>query len=212
MAKKYLIALFSCAFALCLALVGCGDNGASAKAAFTGTWDLVEMSQGDQVTGSDELETLKSLGLEVYVNLNEDGKSALVLFGEVIDGTWEANSTTEGTITMEGQQVSMKIADSKLTFEQEGAKLTFQKGQAKEVPSKSSSAESAASSDSSASSESASAASTSAESASADSASASAESASASAASASAESASAASASAESDSASSASASSASAQ
>ena len=130
MAKKYVIALFSCAFALCLALVGCGDNGAAAKAAFTGTWDLVEMSQGDQVTGSDELETLKSLGLEVYVNLNDDGTSALVLFGEVINGTWEAKSTTEGTITMEGQQVSMKIADSKLTFEQEGAKLTFQKGEA----------------------------------------------------------------------------------
>ena len=140
MGKKAMIALLSCVFALCLALVGCGgDNAAANKAAFTGTWDLVEMSQGDEVTGSDELNTLKSLGLEVYVNLNEDGTSALVLFGEVIDGTWEATSSTAGTIKMEGQDVAMSIADSKLTFEQEGAKLTFQKGEAKETPSASAS-------------------------------------------------------------------------
>ena len=144
MAKKGVIALLSCVFALSLALVGCGGNNAeAAKAAFAGTWDLVEMSQNGEVTGSEDLETLKSLGLEVYVNLNEDGTSALVLFGETIDGTWEATSTTEGKITMEGQDVSMKIEDSKLTFEQEGATLTFEKGEAKETPSSSSDEESA---------------------------------------------------------------------
>ena len=158
MGKKGIIALLSCVFALCLALVGCGGNSeADNKAAFTGTWDLVEMSQGNEVTGSDELNTLKSLGLEVYVNLNEDGTSALVLFGEVINGTWQATSTTAGTITMEGQNVNMSIADSKLSFEQEGAKLTFQKGEAKQVPSSSSSAASESSSASEAASESSSA-------------------------------------------------------
>lgn len=152
MAKKGVIALMACVFALCLALVGCGggNNAEANKAAFTGTWDLVEMDQNGQVTGSDDLETLKSLGLEVYVNLNQDGTAALVLFGDAMEGTWEAASTTAGTLTLEGQQVNMTIEDSKLKFEQEGASLTFQKGEAKEVPSKSESESASAESESSA--------------------------------------------------------------
>ena len=154
MTKKGVIALMACVFALCLALVGCGDNAAANKAAFTGTWDLVEMNQDGQVTGSDDLETLKSLGLEVYVNLNEDGTAALVLFGEAMNGNWEATSTTAGTITLDNQKVDMTIEDSKLKFAQENASLTFQKGEAKEVPSSSSSATASAEGESSAASES----------------------------------------------------------
>lgn len=149
MAKKGVIALTACVFALCLALVGCGTSSSeSNKSAFTGTWDLVEMEQDGEVTNSDDLEKLKSLGLEVYVNLNEDGTVALVLFGEPMEGTWEATSATAGTLTLKGQQVNMTIEDSKLKFAQEGASLTFQKGEAKEVPSKSES-ESASSSEAS---------------------------------------------------------------
>lgn len=141
MAKKGVIALVACVFALSLALVGCGGGGnneAANKAAFVGTWDLVEMSQDGEVTGSDDLDTLKALGLEVYVNFNEDGTMVLALFGEPIEGTWEATSTTAGTIEMEGQSVDMSISDEKLTFEQEGASLTFEKGEAKEAPTSSS--------------------------------------------------------------------------
>ena len=154
MGKKGVIALMACVFALCLALVGCGGGGGNSaeanKAAFTGTWNLVEMNQDGQVTGSDDLETLKALGLEVYVNLNEDGTAALVLFGEAMEGTWEATSATAGSITLEGQQVSMTIEDSKLKFEQEGASLTFEKGEAKEVPAKSESESASAEGESSA--------------------------------------------------------------
>lgn len=155
MAKKGIIALLSCVFALSLALVGCGggNNEAANKAAFVGTWDLVEMSQDGQVTGSDDLETLKSLGLEVYVNFNEDGTMVLALFGEPLDGTWEATSTTAGKIEMQGQAIEMTIADSKLTFAQEGASLTFQKGEAKEAPTGSSNSEAESSEAESAASE-----------------------------------------------------------
>ena len=152
--KGLFIALLSCVFVLGLALAGCGGGGASgssddAKKAFTGTWDLVEMSQDGEVTSSDDLETLKSLGLEVYVNLNEDGTAALVLFGEALEGTWEAKSATAGSITLNDQKVDMTLADSKLKFEQEGASLVFEKGEAKEAPSTSSSASSGSASSSS---------------------------------------------------------------
>ena len=106
MAKKGVMALMACVFALCLALVGCGSNEAANKAAFV--------------------------------------------------GTWEASSTTAGTINMEGQTVNMTITDSKLKFEQEGASLTFEKGEAKEAPkAESSASESAAAEESASATESA---------------------------------------------------------
>jgi len=169
--KKGIIALMACMFALCLALVGCGGSGGSgadAKAAWVGTWDLVEMEESGQVTGREDLETLKSLGLDVYLEINQDGTGSLVLFGESMSGTWEAKSATEGTFTLEGQKIDMKIADSKLTMDQNGAKLVFEKG----TP-RSSSAAAASASATSASAASASAAATSASAASASAASAS---------------------------------------
>ena len=224
--KKGIIALAACVFALCFALVGCGGSGSDAKAAWVGSWDLIEMEENGEVTSADDLQMLKDLGLEVYFEVNEDGTCKLMLLGEGMEGTWEAKSATEATFTLEQQTIKATIADSKMVMEQDGSnsKLTFQKGQPKQTPSASSSAASTASSSSSSSAEStsaqsasaestsASAESASAESTSASAESASAESASASAESASAESASASSASAESASASSASASSASAQ
>ena len=157
--KKGIIALLACVFALSLALVGCGGgSGADAKAAWVGTWDLTEMEENGQVTGSEDLEMLKSLGLDVYLELNQDGTGALVLFGESMNGKWDAKSSTEATFTIENQTVDMKIADSKLNMEQNGSKLTFQKGQARSgsAASASASADAASASSASASSSSAS--------------------------------------------------------
>ncbi|MBQ9041756.1 MAG: lipocalin family protein [Eggerthellaceae bacterium] len=146
--KKGIIALLACVFALSLSLVGCGGGGgnaADAKAAFIGTWDLVEMEENGEVTGSEDLDMLKALGLDVYLELNEDGTGALVLFGEAMNGTWEAKSATEGTFKIENETVDMKIADSKLTMEQSGAKLTFAKGEARSSSAAAASSEAASS-------------------------------------------------------------------
>ncbi len=147
--KKGVIALLACVFALCLALVGCGGGSGSSgdvKAAWVGTWDLVEMEENGEVTGSEDLEMLRSLGLDVYLELNQDGTGSLVLFGEAMDGKWEAKSATEATFTLEGQTVDMKIADSKLAMEQNGSKLTFKKGEARSSSAAAASSASAAAS------------------------------------------------------------------
>lgn len=130
MKKGIIVALFACVFALSLALVGCGGGGGDVKAAWVGTWDLTEMEEGGQVTGSEDIEMLKGLGLTVNLELKEDGTGALVLFGESMDGKWEAKSATDATFTYEGQTINMKIADGKLTMEQNNSKLTFVKGTA----------------------------------------------------------------------------------
>lgn len=163
MKKGIVVALFACVFALSLALVGCGGSGGGdVKSAWIGTWDLTEMEQDGEITSSDDIEMLKGLGLTVELELKDDGTGALVLFGEAMDGTWEAKSATDATFKYEGQDVAMKIADGKLTMEQDTSKLTFAKGTA----SSSSAASASASASASAASESA-AASASSESASA---------------------------------------------
>lgn len=149
MSRKVIVAVLSCVFACCLALVGCGSGGANnaAKEAFMGTWDLVEMNENGEVTTQEDIETLKAFGLEVYVNLNEDGSSELVVFGDAKEGSWEAKSETEGSMTIDGELVNMSIADERLTVEQGESSLVFVKGEAKEVPT----AEASASASSSAS-------------------------------------------------------------
>ena len=144
MSKKGIVAALICMLAFSLALVGCGgDDPAKKKESFAGTWNLEEYVVDGQPASKDELEALKAIGLEIFVNLNEDGTASLVLFGEVIDGTWEAKSATEGTIVFSGKTDDMKIDNSKLKFEKDGASMVFSKGAAKEVPTRSSSASSA---------------------------------------------------------------------
>ena len=147
MKKGIIVALFACVFALSLALVGCGGGGGDVKAAWVGTWDLTEMEEGGQVTGSEDIEMLKGLGLTVNLELKEDGTGALVLFGESMDGKWEAKSATDATFTYEGQ----KITDGKLTMEQNGSKLTFVKGTASSASASAASASASAASASAAS-------------------------------------------------------------
>lgn len=161
MKKGIIVGLFACVFALSLALVGCGGGG-DVKAAWIGTWDLSEMEENGEVTSSDDIQMLKELGLTVQLELKEDGTGALVLFGESMQGKWEAKSATDATFTYEGQTINMKIADGKLTMEQNNSKLTFVKGTASSA---SASAASASATSASASSAAASAASASASSA-----------------------------------------------
>lgn len=153
MKKGIIVALFACVFALSLALVGCGGGGGGgdAKAAWVGTWDLTEMEENGQITGSDDIQMLKDLGLTVNLELKDDGTGALVLFGEAMDGSWEAKSATDAAFTYEGQTIDMKIADGKLTMEQNGSKLTFAKGAASSASAASASASAASASAESAS-------------------------------------------------------------
>ena len=159
MKKLGITSLVVCVFALCLALAGCGGGAASggdaadAKAAFAGTWDLVEMTQNGQQTDSDNIEKLKALGLEVYLNLNEDGTSELVLFADSSEGTWEASSATVATLSLQGESVEMKLEGGKLRMEQEGSSLTFQKGEPRGAASTEAASSGAAASDEAASSD-----------------------------------------------------------
>ena len=146
--KKFAVIVLAVVIA-CFTLVSCGGSN------YVGKWELEEMSS----TGM----TLKDnfLGIPVAImfqfEFKEDGTGALVLFGESMDGKWEAKSATDATFTYEGQTINMKITDGKLTMEQNGSKLTFVKGTASSASASAASASAASASASAASASAASA-------------------------------------------------------
>jgi len=136
MKRKLLVcALAACAMTLCLALAGCGGGGATndkdAKEAFIGSWKLAGMiTDGEEATAED-IAMLDAFGMSVGLNVNEDGTCELIMFGEPLDGTWEAKSATEAKFTIDGSPITATIADGKLKMDEDGYAMTFERGEVK---------------------------------------------------------------------------------
>ena len=119
-----IIAALCCAFALCFALVGCG--GGLDKSNYTGDWKLAYGS--DENLDADSIELMNSLGLSVTLTLNEDGTGSLDLFGDKMEAKWEAKDNTEGTITLDGNEATMKLENEQLTIvDSTNASMTFKR-------------------------------------------------------------------------------------
>ena len=150
MRMKYVFALFASACALLCALAGCSGSGGQVQSwehkAFAGTWNLVEMSDGGDVTGADELKLMNSLGMQVTLTLGADSKLTLDTLGKQSEGTWKATSETEGTATIEDQEMPLQITEGRLVMEQGGDKLVFDKASDETTQAEGSGSASAASS------------------------------------------------------------------
>jgi len=88
----------------------------------TGYYELYEMSSGDESYSHEDLESLKSLGLNVSLELREDKTGTLSLFGETMELTYDSKN-----MTVDGEAAPYKVKDGKLTMEQDGEKLVFEK-------------------------------------------------------------------------------------
>lgn len=122
--KRFWTAL-AAAFVLSLALVACGGASADYKENFIGTWEVTSLTQNGEETSAEQLETMKSYGLAVYLDLNEDGTSALDLFGETREGTWEAKSADKVTVTINDDPIEGTLGDGILTLSQDGSELVL---------------------------------------------------------------------------------------
>jgi len=129
MYRTGVIAAVCCAFALCLALVGCGANGTSdsGEDALVGNWNLVSMVRDGVETGEEDIKALSDLGLDVSFEAKADGKCELVLFGEPTAGTWKATGPDEGEIEMDGSEITYSFEDDKLVVIQKDSSMTFKK-------------------------------------------------------------------------------------
>lgn len=129
--KVKIIATIACAFALCLALVGCGSTGASddGAAAFEGDWVLSGGTyQGDELDQT-SIDAMQTMGMNVYVQLNADGSMVINMFTAEMEGTWKATSATTADVTLQGDTEEVKIVDGELVMEANGDSLRFKKGE-----------------------------------------------------------------------------------
>ena len=53
------------------------------------------------------------------------------MFGEPLDGTWEAKSATEAKFTIDGSPITATITDGKLQMTDDGYAMTFERGEVK---------------------------------------------------------------------------------
>lgn len=110
-----------------LALAGCGGGGDSAGAQ-VGDWKMISMEQGGVST---DLSQLEAVGITGMLKLTDDKKATLEIAGQTLSGTWEAKGDNGVALTFEFEGESSTaegtITDGKLTLEQDGEKMVFEK-------------------------------------------------------------------------------------
>lgn len=120
---RRMAAMAACVLTACL-VAGCGAKQDLRKP-FVGTWELSSMTMDGELTEGEDLDLLKSFGLNIYVVLNEDGTGEMDLYGDVTEGTWEATAENKATLTFEDTTDEVTLADGVMTMEDEGDVLQF---------------------------------------------------------------------------------------
>lgn len=115
--------------ALSLAFTGCSGAQKDASANFQGSWKMTNVAGATE----DDIAVMEAFGMSVVLDLNEDKTAVLDMMGEEISGTWEAKSSTELTLTIEGSSATGKLNGEELTIAVDGEEMTFQKVSAEEA-------------------------------------------------------------------------------
>lgn len=146
MKKLKLVAIIGCAFALCLALVGCAGQGS-----YVGTWDLkssetINEEEGQGMTYTeDEVVSLRDSGLEIYLTLKDNGVAVLNTLGALTDGKWQTDGggakiefDEPGTVNPDTGEMdttvtaTLKLSGDTLIMEKDNTSYTFVKGEDKD--------------------------------------------------------------------------------
>lgn len=88
-----------------------------------GTWELSELTGASE----DDMAMMKAFGLTIEATFAEDGTFKLGMFGETMDGTWDAKSADKVSLTIEGDSIDATIKDGVLSIEVDGEGMKFKK-------------------------------------------------------------------------------------
>ena len=80
------------------------------------------MVDDGHTTTKEDLEALKKLGFEVKLDMREDKTGTLSLFGEDTELTYDSKN-----ITIKEESAPYTFEDNKISMEQNGSKLVFEK-------------------------------------------------------------------------------------
>lgn len=105
-----------------LALTGCGKKFDMKKMA--GKYELVEMTNGDETYSKEDLDSLKSYGFTITMELNDDGTGKMNSYGEEQELTYDKDN-----ITVDGDAAAYTMDGNKITVESDGTKMVFEKAE-----------------------------------------------------------------------------------
>ena len=122
--KKAIILVFS--LILVLSLASCGkkaENGGSEETKSNipnGFYKLIELEEDGEPVAPEDLELMESLGLKIYLKVNEDHSGYLNIFGEKSELSFDENN-----ITLEGESVPYTFDGTTISIEKDGSKMVF---------------------------------------------------------------------------------------
>lgn len=96
-----------------------GDNN------FVGMWEIDSMRYDGEEMGASELNMMREMGMNVTLELRDDGKASLMLFDEEMAGTWKLNSENSISVTFEGDTIEGSITDGILSLADGTDSLNF---------------------------------------------------------------------------------------
>ena len=135
--RRTRIGLMAIAATLAVTLGACGGlggNGGGAlpaleelEASFVGTWEIESATSQDGDITADDIAALEDLGMNVTLDLDDDGSMLIDVFGEQTTGTWEIKDEHTLTLTVDDEPVDATLEDDLITLSYEGQSMVFEK-------------------------------------------------------------------------------------
>lgn len=106
-----------------------GDGKAAANPGdtFVGSWKLTGMIENGEEMDAEMLALLEGMGAAFQVIFEEDGAFKLEMVDESMEGTWEAKDANTVEASVAGEILTGTLDGVKLTFEQDGNQMIFEK-------------------------------------------------------------------------------------
>ncbi len=118
--------LFATALCALATLVGCSSGSGGTSANMVGYWELTGGTSGGEEITENMVKAMADEDLRCILHLGEDGKATLDLFGDVEDGTWNADKSTA---KFGDDKITLKLSGDSLTASgEDDESLTFKKG------------------------------------------------------------------------------------
>lgn len=123
--KKRIAVLMLAAVMVVLALAGCG--GKKDASPVVGTWKATEVeAMGVNVKVDEYLEQMGMGDMKMEMSITDDGKFSMDMAGQQVEGTWKFSDSTL-TLTAEGSDLDAEYKDGKITVDESGVKVIFEK-------------------------------------------------------------------------------------
>ena len=123
--KKAFIIILSLLMVLSLAACskGGGNSGGSGESKANipnGYYKLIEMEEDGEAVAAEDLELMESMGLVIFLKINDDHTGYLNIFGEKTEVTFE-----ESDIVIEDEKVPYTFDGTVISLEKDGSKMVF---------------------------------------------------------------------------------------